>query len=317
MNMAPVEGWITLDTAKDLFKRAGLDYDAAKAAANKPGFKAVPMTGVSRCRPMRIRLSHIIHTRNVVGVVRGSKHPDEYVLYTAHWDHLGVKPDVPGPDKIYNGAVDNGMGVSSILEIARDVRRTTSRIRSAPSPSSAGRWKSRGCWVRNISRQHPLWPLSHIVAGINLDANLPEGRAHDMIVVGSGASELEDMLANDLKTQNRVITTDPEPEKGYFYRSDHISLAKVGVPMLYPGGGFDLVDGGKVAGKAVRDDYRIHHYHQPSDEYNPNWDLSGPVQDLDVLYTLGDEIANSDVWPNWYKDNEFRAARDKTMAGKN
>ena len=154
------------------------------------------------------------------------------------------------------------------------------------------------------------------MAGINLDANLPEGRAHDMIVVGSGASELEDMLAKDLKTQNRVITSDPEPEKGYFYRSDHISLAKVGVPMLYPGGGFDLVEGGTTAGKAVRDDYRIHHYHQPSDEYNPNWDLSGPVQDLDVLYTLGDEIANSDVWPNWYKDSEFRAARDKTMAKK-
>jgi len=315
MNRATIEGWITLDTTKELFKRAGLDYAALKAAADKPGFKAIPLTGVSLSADAHSTVTHI-HTRNVVGVIRGSKHPDQYVLYTAHWDHLGVKPDVPGPDKIYNGAVDNGMGVSSIFEIAEKF----ANDKPHPQRSIAiicWTMEEQGLLGSQYFAAHPLWPLSHIVAGINLDANLPEGRAHDMIVVGSGASELEDMLAKDLKTQGRVITADPEPEKGYFYRSDHISLAKVGVPMLYPGGGFDLVDGGKVAGKAVRDDYRIHHYHQPSDEYNPNWDLSGPVQDLDVLYTLGDEIANSDVWPNWYKDSEFRAARDKTMAGKN
>ncbi len=315
MNRATIEGWITLDTAKELFKRAGLDYAAQKAAANKPGFKAVPLTGDSLSADAHSTVTHI-HTRNVVGVIRGSKHPDQYVLYTAHWDHLGVKPDVAGPDKIYNGAVDNGMGVSSIFEIAEKF------VANKPHP---GRSIAIICWTMEeqglLGSQyfaaHPLWPLSHIVAGINLDANLPEGRAHDMIVVGSGASELEDMMARVLKTQNRVITTDPEPEKGYFYRSDHISLAKVGVPMLDPGGGYDLVDGGTAKGKALRDDYRIHHYHQPSDEYNPNWDLSGPVQDLDAFYTLGDELANSDAWPNWYKGNEFRATRDKTMAGKN
>jgi len=164
--------------------------------------------------------------------------------------------------------------------------------------------------------KHPLWPLNHIVGGVNLDANLPEGRAHDMIVVGNGASELEDRLATVLKTQGRVISPDPEPEKGYFYRSDHISLAKVGVPMLDPGGGYDLLNGGKEAGQAVRDDYRIHHYHQPSDEWNANWDLSGPVSDLDALYTFGDELANSDAWPDWYQGNEFRSIRDKEMAGK-
>jgi len=314
MNRAAIEGWVTLDTAKELLKRAGLDYVALKAAANKPGFKAVPMTGDSLSADTHSTVTHI-HTRNVVGVVRGSKHPDQYVLYTAHWDHLGVKPDVPGPDKIYNGAVDNGMGVSSIFEIAE---------KFANDKPHAQRSVAIICWTMEEQgllgsqyfAEHPLWPLSHIVAGINLDANIPEGRAHDMVVVGSGASELEDMLAKVLKTQDRVITSDPEPEKGYFYRSDHISLAKVGVPMLYPGGGYDLVNGGVPAGQAVRQDYLLHHYHQPSDEYNPNWDLSGPIQDLDALYTLGDEIANSDVWPNWYKDSEFRAARDKTMAGK-
>jgi len=314
MNRAAIEGWVTLDTAKELFKRAGLDFVALKAAANRPGFKAVPLTGVSLSADAHSTVTHI-HTRNVVGVIPGSRHPDQYVLYTAHWDHLGVKPDVPGPDKIYNGAVDNGMGVSSIFEIAEKF----ANDKPHPQRSIAiicWTMEEQGLLGSQYFAEHPIWPLSHIVAGINLDANLPEGRAHDMIVVGSGASELEDMLAKVLKTQNRVITSDPESEKGFFYRSDHISLAKVGVPMLYPGGGYDLIDGGTVAGKALRDDYRIHHYHQPSDEFNPNWDLSGPVQDLDALYTLGDELANSDVWPNWYKNNEFRAARDKTMAGK-
>jgi len=284
MNRAAIEGWVTLDTAKELFKRAGLDYASLKAAADKPGFKAVPMTGESLSADAHSTVTHI-HTRNVVGVIPGSKHPDQYVLYTAHWDHLGVKPDVPGPDKIYNGAVDNGMGVSSIFEIAEKFEN------DKPHPQRSVAiicWtmEEQGLLGSQYFAEHPIWPLSHIVAGINLDANLP------------------------------VITADPESEKGYFYRSDHISLAKVGVPMLYPGGGYDLVDGGTAAGKALRDDYRIHHYHQPSDEYNPSWDLSGPVQDLDALYTLGDEIANSDQWPNWYKDNEFRATRDRTMGGK-
>ena len=313
-SQTPVQGWITLDTARDLFKRAGLDYDQLKAAANKPGFHAVPMTGEALTAHLNSTVS-FINTRNVVGVVKGSLHPDQYILYTAHWDHLGVKPDVAGPDKIYNGAVDNGMGVSSILEIAEQF----AHDKPAPQRSVAFiAWtmEEQGLLGSQYFAEHPVWPLNHIVAGVNLDANLPEGRAHDMIVVGSGASQLEDMLADVLKTQDRVITTDPEPEKGYFYRSDHISLAKVGVPMLDPGGGYDLLDGGVPAGKALRDDYRIHHYHQPSDEWNANWDLSGPVSDLDALYTLGDELANSDKWPNWYDGNEFRAIRDKSMAAK-
>jgi len=314
MSMVPIQGWITLDTAKDLFKRAGLDYEQLKAAANKPGFKAVPMTGETLSADAHSTITHMT-TRNVVGVVKGSKRPNEYVLYTAHWDHLGVKPDVAGPDKIYNGAVDNGMGISSILEIAE----AFAHDKPAPQRSVAfigWTMEEQGLLGSEYFSKHPLWPLNHIVGGVNLDANLPEGRAHDMIVVGNGASELEDRLATVLKTQGRVISPDPEPEKGYFYRSDHISLAKVGVPMLDPGGGYDLLNGGKEAGKAVRDAYRIHHYHQPSDEWNANWDLSGSVSDLDALYTFGDELANSDAWPDWYQGNEFRSIRDKEMAGK-
>jgi Zn-dependent M28 family amino/carboxypeptidase len=314
MSMVPVEGWITLDTAKDLFQRAGLDYEALKSAANKPGFKAVPMIGETLSVDAHSTIAHMT-TRNVVGVVRGSKHPNDYILYTAHWDHLGVKPDVAGPDKIYNGAVDNGMGVSSILEIGE----AFAADKPAPQRSIAiicWTMEEQGLLGSEYFSKHPIWPLSHIVGGVNLDANLPEGRAHDMVVVGNGASQMEDRLAAVLKTQGRVISPDPEPEKGGFYRSDHISLAKVGVPMLDPGGGYDLIDGGKAAGQKLRDDYRTNHYHQPSDEWKADWDLNGPIQDLDALYTLGDELANSDAWPNWYDGNEFRAVRDKTMAGK-
>jgi len=313
MSMVPIEGWVSLDTAKDMFKRAGLDYLALKAAANKPGFKAVPMTGETLTVDAHSTVSHL-KTRNIIGVVPGSKHPDDYILYTAHWDHLGIKPDVAGPDKIYNGAIDNGMGVSSILELGE----AFVHDKTPPKRSIAiicWTLEEQGLLGSEYFGKHPVWPLSHIVGGVNIDANLPEGPANDLVLIGNGASEMEDVLAGVLKTQNRVISPDPEPEKGSFYRSDHISLAKVGVPMIDPDGGFDLVTGGKTAGQAVRDDYREHHYHQPSDEFDPKWDLSGPIQDIQALYAFGEILGNSDQWPNWYKGNEFRAIRDKSRAG--
>jgi len=312
--MVGIEGWVTLDTARDLFRRAGLDYAAMKAAANKPGFRAVPMLGESLTAATRSTVTHTT-TRNVIGMVPGTRHPDDVILYTAHWDHLGVKPDIPGADKIYNGAVDNGMGVSSILELGE----AFAHDKPPPARSIAiicWTLEEQGLLGSEYFGEHPVWPLNHIVAGINLDANLPEGRAHDLVVIGNGGSELEDDLAAILKTQNRIISPDPEPEKGHFYRSDHISLAKLGVPMLDPDGGFDLLVGGKAAGQAARDDYSKNHYHQPSDEYDPDWDLSGPVEDLQALYALGESLANSDAWPNWHKGNEFRAIRDRSLVGR-
>ncbi|HSC18863.1 MAG TPA: M28 family peptidase [Rhizomicrobium sp.] len=311
--MVPIEGWITLDAARDLFTRAGLNYDQLKAAADKPGFKAVPLSGETLTAHAHSTISKMT-TRNVVGVVRGRLRPNEVFLYTAHWDHLGVKPDVAGPDKIYNGAVDNGMGVSSILEIAEKFAKN----KPAPQRSVAFiAWtmEEQGLLGSEYFAKYPIWPLNHIVGGINLDANLPEGRAHDMVLMGGGASQLEHVLAFELANQSRHISPDPEPEKGYFYRSDHINLAKVGVPMLYPGGGYDLLNGGTAAGQDIRDEYRTRHYHQPSDEWQASWDLSGPVSDLQVLYAVGNRLANSNDWPNWYEGNEFRAARDKSMAG--
>jgi Zn-dependent M28 family amino/carboxypeptidase len=313
-SMVPIEAWITLETARDLFKRAGLNYDQLKAAANHRGFTAVPMTGETLDVDAHSSIAHMT-TRNVVGVVRGTRHPGDYVLYTAHWDHLGVKPDVAGPGKIYNGAVDNALGVSSILEIAEAF------THSRPPPRRSVAFicwtlEEQGLLGSQYFARHPLWPLNHIVGGINLDANLPEGRAHDLVIIGYGSSQLEDLLAQVLKSQNRVLTPDPEPEKGHFYRSDHISLAKAGVPMLAPDGGYNLIEGGTAAGQAMRDDYRTHRYHQPSDKWNPNWDLSGPISDIEALYALGEILANSNVWPNWYADNEFRAIRDKSMSEK-
>jgi Zn-dependent M28 family amino/carboxypeptidase len=154
---------------------------------------------------------------------------------------------------------------------------------------------------------------NHMVGGINIDAPIPEGRAHDLVIVGRGSSQLEDILAKVLKQQDRALTADPEPEKGHFYRSDHFSLAKVGVPMLAPGGGRDLVEGGTAAGQAASDDYRDHRYHQPSDKWNPNWDLSGPIEDLDAYYISGRELADSSAWPDWYPGDEFQSTRDESM----
>jgi Zn-dependent M28 family amino/carboxypeptidase len=308
----PVEGWISLGTAKDLFKRAGLDYETQKKAANQPGFKALAMPGETLDAHLT---SHIEHrnSRNVVGVIKGSSHPDDYFLYTAHWDHLGTKPGAPGTDTIYNGAIDNAMGVASILEIAEAMAHQKPKRSVA---FLAWTLEEQGLLGSQYFGQHPLWPLNHIAGGINLDGGLPQGHAHDLVLVGDGASELEIPLAKALKAQGRVISPDPEPEKGEFYRSDHISLAKVGVPMLYPNGGYDLVKGGRKAGQAIRDDYREHHYHAPSDEWRADWDMTGITDDMKVLYQIGEEVANSTTWPNWYPGNEFRAVRDKEMAGK-
>ncbi|HUJ03165.1 MAG TPA: M28 family metallopeptidase [Rhizomicrobium sp.] len=309
--MVPIQGWITRDTAIELFKRAGLDYLAMKRAANRPGFRAVPMTGETLSAHAHSTSIHF-ETRNVVGIIKGSLHPDEIVLFTAHWDHLGMKPDAKSHDRIFNGAVDNALGVSSILELGEAF--------AAEDPPPA---RSIAIVAFTMEEQNELgsqyfvahapWPLDHIVGAVNLDACLPEGRSHDLVLYGKGANQLEDILAKVLATQGRVLAPDPDPGSGFYYRSDQLSFAKAGIPVLAPMGGYDLIDGGTAAGKAIRDDYFTHRYHQVSDEFNENWDLSGPVEDLKAYYEFANILANSDQWPNWYEGNEFRAARDKSM----
>jgi Zn-dependent M28 family amino/carboxypeptidase len=311
-DLATVHSWVTTEVATALFARAGLDYAKLRLAANKRGFRAVPMKGL-KLNAVTHSATERMKTRNVIGVVPGTSRPDEQVLYTAHWDHIGVKPDVPGADKIHNGAVDNASGVSALLEMAE-------AFAAAPPKRSVMfafvTLEEQGLLGSAYLAEHPPVPLNKIVAGLNFDGVGPAGPSKDVTVVGYGASELEDVLKKVLKARGRVVSPDPEPEKGSFYRSDHISLAKVGVPMLYAGQGPDLLEGGVEAGMALRNDYRAKRYHQPSDEWSDSWDLRGPVETMEVAYEVGNTIANSNAWPTWYKGNEFRAIRMKSLRAK-
>ena len=315
-----MEAWITRDKAEELFKAAGLDYETLKDAAKERGFKPVPLTGLKAQGAITQKIEPLT-SHNVIGVLPGQTTPDEYVLYTAHWDHLGKKSGektgAPGEDfyqdQIFNGAVDNATGAAALLEIA-EAMAAQSVDRSVMFLSVT--LEESGLLGSEYFAQHPTVPLNKIVAGINMDGSLPVGRTHDMVVVGYGASELEDMLTEYLAKQDRVVKPDPKPEAGSFYRSDHISLAKRGVPMLYADGGEDKVDGGIAAGKAIAQAYNEQRYHKPMDEYTDDWDLSGNVEDVTALFEVGKAIAQSDKWPTWYPGNEFEAAR-KASLGEN
>jgi Zn-dependent M28 family amino/carboxypeptidase len=304
----PIQGWMTLDTAKDLFSRAGLDYAALKAAANKPGFKAVTMKGESLDVSAHSTVA-TLKTRNVVGVIRGTTHPDDVVIFSGHWDHLGRNDAVSGPDKIFNGAVDNGTGVAQTLELAEKFVHDKQPQRSI----AFAFWtlEEQGLLGSEYFAEHPLWPKDHIVGVFNIDADGPSPLARDMEAPGTGQSELEDVLKKALATQHRVLSPDREPEKGHFFRSDHFSLAKLGIPAISPNGGHDLVKGGTAAGLKLADDYDAHRYHQVNDEWRADWDLTNPTEDTKAIYIAGTALANSTDWPNWYPDSEFRAARDK------
>ena len=303
---AEVESWVTEDVARHLFELSGLDFTALTASAAQPGFAAVAMTGLSSAGTLQ-NTTRTMDSRNVVGVVRGTENPDEYVLYTGHWDHIGRR-DVPeGEDGIYNGAVDNATGTAAILEIGQAF------IANPPQRSVmivAVTAEESGLLGSAYYGENPVVPFDQTVGGINIDAIMPTGRSHDVVVVGHGASELEDILTEEAAAQGRYIVPDPNPEAGYFYRSDHISIAKHGVPMLYADGGVDLIEGGRAAGEAAGMDYRDHRYHAPADEYSADWQMDGMVEDVTLLYNVGARLANSDAWPNWYEGNEFRALRD-------
>lgn len=302
-----VRAWISLATAHDLFARAGLDYAAMKKAANARGFRAVPLSGETLSAELHSRIQ-FLSTRNVVGVLKGTRAPDDYVLYSAHWDHLGIKPDVAGPDKIYNGAIDNAMGVALVLEAAEKFAHAPRTARSLAFlfPSL----EEQGLLGAQYFAEHPLWPLSHIVGDINLDGATPSAGTHDIALPGNGQNELEDVLAAALKKQGRIVSPDPMPEHGGFFRADHFAFAKLGVPAISPGSGGDFVVGGPAAAKAAADDYTAHHYHQPTDEFDPAWDLRGPLQDLEALYDAGRSLAEGTAWPAWRAGSEFKAARD-------
>ncbi len=306
------EAWISNDYARALFSAAGLDLDEQMQAALQDDFAAVPMTGITASATLTNTIKRS-EDANVVGVLRGSEAPDEYVLYMGHWDHLGNNPGADGEDGIYNGAVDNATGVAAILEIAEKFANNDTRPRRSILIAAVTAEES-GLLGSAYFGEYPPVPLKQIVGGINIDAIMPTPPVKDMVVVGYGASELEDILQEAAAPYARRLTPDPEAEKGYFYRSDHISLAKKGVPMLYADGGGDLVDGGVEAGKAIGDAYRNNDYHQPSDEFSPDWPMEAMVDSTNILYETGAAIAYSSAWPNWYEGNEFRALRDAQRA---
>lgn len=314
-----LESWITVETARKLFAEAGLDFEEMKVAARTRGFEPVDMGELEASGRIEQTLERGT-SRNVVGRLEGSVAPDEYMLFTAHWDHLGKKSEerTGAPtedfyrDDIYNGAVDNATGTAALIEIAEKMA-TEELDRSALF--LAVTLEESGLLGSAYYAENPTVPLSQVVAGINMDAMLPVGRTKDMVVVGYGASELEDRLETVLEGQDRVIAPDPNPQAGYFYRSDHVSFAKKGVPMLYADGGQDKRDGGVAAGKAFAEVYTQQRYHKPMDEYDAdNWDMSGMVEDVSALYQVGLEIAQSEDWPEWYEGNEFKAIREASRA---
>ncbi len=313
----PVQGWITGEQARTLFADAGLDIDKLRADANKRGFKPVPMKA-----KMSVALKSTVaekSSRNVLGLLPGTEKPDEAVVYLAHWDHLGKHDNEQTPDGktdvIYNGAVDNATGVAGIIEIAEQMAKIGKPKRSvlflAVTLEESGLLGSK-YYVAN-----PTIPLDKTVAVINLDAMGVSGRSKDLVVTGMGNSELEDILKPIAQKQGRTLVEESNPAGGYYFRSDHFNFAKAGVPALYTDAGSDLVEGGKAAGDAAGKDYNDNRYHKPGDEYDPaTWKLDGVIEDLAAVYEVGLQVANGDTWPNWYKDNAFRAARDKMLQGK-
>jgi len=306
-----LEGWIQRDLAVQMFKHAGRDFDALKKLAQTRAFKPVTLQGESFSASFKVDKS-VITSHNIVGRVIGSKHPDQTVIYSAHWDHLGVgQPDASG-DRIYNGAVDNATGTAALIEIGRAFAHAPKPERSVVFLNVTA--EEKGLLGSEYYAANPLYPLGKTAGVINMDALDPHGPARNFTISGSAKLGLLDDLITDAKNFNMAYTPDPKPEAGHFFRSDHFSFAKRGVPAISFGSGNDWVNGGIKAGKAAEDEYIARHYHQPSDQWQASWAFTGMARDLQLLYTVGSQLANSEQWPDWSKDSEFRATRDATAA---
>ncbi|HNV83068.1 MAG TPA: M28 family metallopeptidase [Arenimonas sp.] len=305
----PVQGWLTADAANQLFQSAGLDFMKLRAAASQRGFKPVSLHSQLSV-DLKSSTKHG-ESRNVLAILPGKTHPDEAIVYTAHWDHLGTHPGEPG-DNIYNGAIDNASGVAGVLEIAEQFTVNKPADRSVVFLFVT--LEESGLLGSKYYAAHPIIPLAKTVAVINLDAMTMVGPAKDLTVIGLGNSELDDWLAPIAASQKRVLRQESSPEKGTFFRSDHFSFAKAGVPAVYAKGGIDNLEKGPEYGQSVLDEYTGEHYHKAADNFDPNWDLRGVVQDLNALQQLGKTLANSDKWPNYYEGNAFRKARDASRA---
>jgi len=303
--------WITLDAAKKLLADCGQDFDALKKSAITKAFRPVELDAKANINIKQQLRSFKSH--NVIGKLDGSdpKLQDEYIIYTAHWDHLGRNPELQG-DQIFNGAIDNASGVGSLIQLAE----AFTKLNPLPKRSvlfMATTAEEAGLLGAKFYAEHPLYPLEKTLADINIDTVNPWGKTRDIQDLSDNNSTLDDLLAAAARRNGRVMTPNSQPEKGNFYRADHFEFSKLGVPALYTGGGKDLIGKPADFGKQKKDDYTAHDYHQASDEVNPEWDLSGAVQDLQLLFEVGYEVANGDKFPKWKPGTEFKAKRDATL----
>jgi len=306
----PLEAWMQRDLAVKLFQASGLDFEALKKQAQTRDFKPVDLKATMDAH-YAANVSTIV-SHNVLARLPGTKHPGETVMYTAHWDHLGIgAPDAKG-DRIYNGAVDNGTGLASLLELARTFASLPRTDRSLVFMAVTA--EEKGLLGSEYYAANPVYPLATTAGVINMDGLSVYGPAKDFTISGTAKLGLLDDLVAEGRKRGRAYTPDPRVEAGGFYRSDHFSMAKRGVPAISFGSGRDMVNGGVARGDQIEKDYTANRYHQPGDEWSADWDLSGMAQDLGLLYDLGRDLANGREWPNWSQDSEFRATRDRTAA---
>jgi Zn-dependent M28 family amino/carboxypeptidase len=315
MSRVNIEGWITNERARELFSTVGMSFDAMKKAAIRRDFKPVDLKAHAKLTiESQIRR---IDSKNVLAKLEGSdpRLKDEYVIYTAHWDHFGISlPDAKG-DKIYNGALDNASGCAVVLEIAR-------AFKALPKPPARSilflfvTAEEKGLIGSKYYAENPIYPLEKTVANINIDGVNQWGRTKDLTVVGLGNSTLDDVLREAAATQGRVLRPDAEPEKGFYYRSDHFNFAKQGVPALDPDSGVDYINKPAGYGTKKRDEYTANDYHKPSDEVKPDWDLTGAIEDAQLMFMVGFKVANTARYPEWSPGTEFKAKREAMLKEK-
>ena len=301
------EGWITLPFAKQLFEKMGKNESELLQSARKADFQGVS-TGMKLSTSLAVKPTYNV-TKNVIAKVTGKTAPEEVIIYTAHWDHIGIgKPDETG-DSIYNGALDNASGTSALLALAKAFKTDEQPDRTVVFLSVTA--EEQGLWGSAYYAKNPIYPKEKTVANINMDGVNPYGKMKDVSVIGVGQSEMEDLLDEELKKLGRYAAPEPNPVVGYYFRSDHFNFAKIGIPALYIGTGIDHVEKGKEYGKQLQEEYVAQYYHKPADAYDPKrWNLDGAVDDVQLLYEVGRNLANSTKWPGWKEGSEFKAIRD-------
>jgi Zn-dependent M28 family amino/carboxypeptidase len=301
-------GWISMPATEKLFTAAGLNFAEYQSTARKPGFKAIS-TNQKASVGMTVA-SKYNKSFNLIGKITGKTSPDEYVLYSAHWDHVGVgKADESG-DTIYNGAEDNASGTAGLLELARAFKAGDQPARSVLFVAVTA--EEQGLQGSAYYAQHPVYPASQTVADINIDGLGSYGLMKDIVVIGRGQSDLEEYLNEAAAKNGRYVSSDPSPEKGYYFRSDHFNFAKAGIPALFTGTGIDHIEKGKDYGLQLQQEFLTKHYHQPSDEYDPaDWNSDGALADLTLLFEVGKRMAYGTEWPAWKEASEFKSLRTR------